>query len=75
MNSYFISASGCDFNDGLTPQTPWKTISKANSVVQCGDTVCIKCGDVFFGQIRAPKGNTTSMPTTVIYVTIPKIIG
>ena len=64
MSTYFISASGNDKNDGLTPQTPWKTISKANSVVQCGDTVYFRRGDIFFGQIRAPKGNTTSTPTT-----------
>ena len=64
MATYYISASGCDTNDGLTPSTPWQSIKKLNSSVKCGDTVCFKRGDTFFGQIRAPKGNDTATPTT-----------
>lgn len=64
MATYYISASGCDTNDGLTPSTPWQSIKKLNSSVKCGDTVCFKRGDTFFGQIRAPKGNDTTTPTT-----------
>ena len=64
MATYYISVSGCDSNDGLTPETPWKTIQKLNSSVKCGDTICFKRGDIFFGQVRAPKGNTSTMPTT-----------
>ena len=64
MATYYISVSGCDSNDGLTPETPWKTIQKLNSSVKCGDTICFKRGDTFYGQIRAPKGNNTKTPTT-----------
>ena len=64
MAIYYISANGCDKKDGLTPDTAWRTIKKVNSSVKCGDTVCFKCGDTFFGQIRAPKGNDTETPTT-----------
>ena len=64
MATYYISVSGCDSNDGLTPETPWKTIQKLNSSVKCGDTICFKRGDTFYGQIRAPKGNTSTTPTT-----------
>ena len=67
MSAYFISASGCDSNDGLTPDTPWKTISKANSTVKCGDNVYLKRGDTFFGQIRAPKGSDVTQ--TTVYLT------
>ena len=63
MSTYYISASGCDTNDGLTPQTPWKTIKKVNSSVSGGDTVCFRRGDIFFGQIRAPKKNDTDAKT------------
>ena len=63
MATYYISTSGNDANDGLTQKTPWKTIKKVNSSVKYGDTVCFRCGDTFFGQIRAPKGNNTSAPT------------
>ena len=51
MATYYISAIGCDTNDGLTPDTPWQTIKKVNSSVVGGDTVCFRCGDTFFGQI------------------------
>ncbi len=64
MATYYISTHGCDQNDGLTPNTPWQTIKKINSSVKCGDTVCFKCGDTFFGQIRAPKENSSEAPTT-----------
>ena len=64
MATYYISVSGCDSNDGLTPETPWKTIQKLNSSVKCGDTICFKRGDIFFGQVCAPKGNTSTTPTT-----------
>ena len=67
MATYYISTSGCDKNDGLTPDTAWKTISKANSTVKCGDNVYLKRGDVFFGQIRAPKGSDVN--TTTVYST------
>ena len=63
MATYYVSASGCDKNDGLTPDTPWQTIKKANSTVIGGDTVCFKRGDTFFGQIRAPKKNNSGVMT------------
>ena len=64
MSIYYISANGCDSSDGLSPATPWQTIKKANSEVQGGDTVCFRRGDIFFGQIRAPKKNGRGVPTT-----------
>jgi hypothetical protein len=63
MSTYYISANGSDTNDGLTPQTPWQTIKKVNSSVSGGDTVCFRRGDIFFGQIRAPKKNDTDAKT------------
>lgn len=63
MATYYISAIGCDTNDGLTPETPWQTISKANSTLLGGDTVCFKRGDTFFGKIRAPRDNDSGRPT------------
>ena len=64
MATYYISTSGCDTNDGLSPATPWQSIQKINSSIKCGDTVCFKRGESFFGKIRAPKGNDTQTPTT-----------
>ena len=64
MATYYISASGCDTNDGRTPETAWQTIKKLNSTIKGGDTVCFKRGDTFFGQIHAPKENDSDNPTT-----------
>ena len=63
MSTYYISATGSDSNDGLTPQTPWQTVKKVNSSISGGDTVCFRRGDIFFGQIRAPKKNDTDAKT------------
>ena len=65
MATYFISAIGNDTNDGLTPQTAWQTIGRSNLSVKCGDTVRLRCGDTFYGQIRAPKGNDNVNAPTV----------
>lgn len=63
MATYYISSIGNDNNDGLTVNTPWKTIKKANEAVKGGDTVCFRCGDVFYGRIYPPLKNNTSNPT------------
>ncbi|MEM1330793.1 MAG: FG-GAP-like repeat-containing protein [Planctomycetota bacterium] len=40
----FVRVSGSDNNDGLTPQTAWRTLQKAVSEVQPGQTVAIGAG-------------------------------
>lgn len=42
--TYYVSTSGDDSHDGLTPQTAFATPQKAASVVQAGDTVLIAAG-------------------------------
>lgn len=43
--TYHVSATmGNDTNDGLTPTTPWRTLAKANALVQPGDCVLIYQG-------------------------------
>ena len=29
-NTYFVSAEGSDDNDGMSPSSPWKTLSKVS---------------------------------------------
>jgi surface-anchored protein len=41
---YYVSPDGSDRNDGRTIDTPFKTIRKAASVVQPGDTVMLRGG-------------------------------
>ena len=42
--TYYVSTSGSNSNNGLTPQTAFATPQKAASVVQAGDTVLIAAG-------------------------------
>ena len=50
---YFVSADGDDLNDGLTPETPIKTLSKASSLsLKAGDSVLFRKGDTFVGNLR-----------------------
>lgn len=42
--TYYVRASGNDARNGLTPQTAFKTISKAASTVKAGDTVFVGAG-------------------------------
>ncbi len=42
--TFHISPEGSDENDGLTPETKWRTIQRANNEVIPGDTVLIRSG-------------------------------
>ena len=49
---YYVSSEGDDTNDGLTPETPIKTLSKASSLsLKAGDSVLFKKGDTFTGSL------------------------
>ena len=43
--TYYLSPSGDDAADGLTPPTAWRTIRRANFAVMAGDTVLIAPGE------------------------------
>lgn len=49
--TYYISDStGNDNNDGLSENTPWKTIERlAQTKLTAGDTICFKSGDIWYG--------------------------
>ncbi len=51
--SYFISNTGNDENDGLTPNTAWATIERANEIdTQPGDAILLERGCSFRGKLR-----------------------
>lgn len=63
--SYYISVSGNDQNDGLSPVTSWKTFSKINSFFKYilpGDSILFKRGDIFYGSIKVIKSGTENHP-------------
>lgn len=50
-NVFYISYKGNDFNDGLTPETAWKTITMLN-VTPPNSTVLFERGGVYRGTIK-----------------------
>ena len=65
-NLYFSSSTG---NDSYTaeqaqkPETPWRTINKLNismAIINPGDSILFKRGDIFFGQISLTRSGTAS---------------
>ena len=58
---YYLSADGDDANDGLSPQTPLRSIAKLNALeLKPSDGVMFRRGDVWRGKITTRKGVTYS---------------
>jgi hypothetical protein len=58
---YYVSADGCDANDGLSPKSAWKTLQKVSAMassLQPGDAVLFRRGDVFRGNVAVASGVT-----------------
>ena len=54
---YYVSNNGDDANDGLTPETAWKTLDKVSSAeLSEGDGVLFNRGDLFRGAVRTKAG-------------------
>lgn len=57
--AYYVSNSGNDNNDGLTPETAWATLDKVNSFTfKNGDAVRFERGGMWRGSIRGQNGVT-----------------
>jgi parallel beta-helix repeat protein len=60
QTTYYVSALGDNASDGKSPSTPWKTVSKINSVsVVSGDAILFRCGDEFEGQVDLHQSGVT----------------
>lgn len=56
---YYISEKGSDSNDGLSKETPWKTLSKLSGAkLKSGDAVLFERGGLYRGTIAASAGVT-----------------
>ena len=55
LPTFFVSASGDDDSDGLTPETPWATLQNVNSQVPIGSVVLFRRGDTFYGELALPR--------------------
>lgn len=55
--NYYVSPTGNDQNDGLSPQTPWATISRVNAAdVQPGDQILWQRGGIWRGVLHPHSG-------------------
>ena len=65
--TYYVSSSaGSDLNDGLTPETPFQTIDKLNTLnFVPGDYILFKTGDTFVGMLRPSGSGTEGAPIVV----------
>ena len=60
--NYYISLTGNDANNGLTPLTAWKTITKFNTMFPAfvaGDSILFKKGETFYGTITPSTSGIT----------------
>ena len=56
---YFVSTEGDDGNDGLSPQSPWRSLRRVSDAeLSPGDGVFFRRGDVFRGYVNARAGVT-----------------
>lgn len=64
--TYYVSSSGNDNSDGLSPSTPWKSIEKVNSrTFLPGDKILFKGGDVWHGQLFPQGSGNDGNPITL----------
>ena len=57
--TYYVSNSGNDGSDGLSPETAWATLDKVSTAVLTeGDGVLFRRGDVFRGRVKTRSGVT-----------------
>ncbi len=55
--AYYVSNSGNDQNDGLSPETAWQTLKQVNSAdLKSGDGVYFERGNTWRGQLWAQNG-------------------
>jgi hypothetical protein len=63
--TYYVSNVGSDLNDGRTPATAWKTISKVNSTsFNPGNSISFKRGDTWREQLTIPSSGVAGNPIT-----------
>ncbi|MHC4207395.1 MAG: right-handed parallel beta-helix repeat-containing protein, partial [Planctomycetota bacterium] len=63
--TYYVSNTGSDLNDGQTPATAWKTISKVNSTsFEPGNSIFFNRGDTWREQLTIPSSGAAENPIT-----------
>lgn len=64
--TYYVSVSGDDSANGLTPSQAWRTLDKINSTIfQPGDKILLKAGEVWYGQLKMQGSGSKGKPITL----------
>lgn len=64
--NYYVSSNGNDNNNGLSPGTAFKTLSKINSLnFLPGDVIALEGGEIFTGKIVIDDDGTMANPITL----------
>jgi len=69
--NYYFSSTGNDANDGLSPVSPWKSLSKVylypifTAHFQPGDSLLLKAGDSFDGPMILSAGNSGTVGSRI----------
>jgi parallel beta-helix repeat protein len=64
--TYYVSTSGDDANAGTSQASPWKNLSRIhNTAYSPGDSILLKRGDVFEGQIVDTLAGTSGSPIVI----------
>ncbi|MGI4829554.1 MAG: Ig-like domain repeat protein [Janthinobacterium lividum] len=63
--TFYVSPSGSDNNDGLSPNTSWQTVAKVNgSSFQPGDQILFQRGGQWHESLIAPSSGAAGAPIT-----------
>jgi Right handed beta helix region len=64
--TYYVSPTGSDSNDGISPSTPWQTISKVNATsYNAGDSILFSGGRTFNGGLDINAAGTPIQPVII----------
>ena len=64
-NTYYVSTSGNDSNDGKSAAKPFKTINKGISKLSAGDKLIIKAGTYKENKLSINKSGSKNKPITI----------
>lgn len=62
---FYVSSAGSDENSGLSANEPLRTLKAVVGRLEAGDTVLLKCGDTFAGDVEISARGTADRPIRI----------
>lgn len=65
---YYVSNSGNDSNNGISPESPLKSVLKINQIISKmipGDVILLERGSIFYGQINISSSGDENSPIII----------